>query len=444
MPNNSFLVKRIPSMNNPCIPVAACLACGTRQWMVWLGTLGVLLCVGAARAEPNPPEAKRLFPPQCRVAIVGSALVELAGQHGYWEAALRVHLPDRRLRVRNLGWGGDTVFGEARAEFGTPEDGYRRLLEQVALVRPQVVLVIYGQNESFAGPEDLVRFGRGVQRLLQDLETPKRKAVVVLPPRIETVSGLPPLEWQRQYIDTLRRQARQRQLPVVNWFEHPLLLSAARAGHPLRSNGLQLTALGYWYTAAALVEQLGLSPAGWEVEIALQGNTARLLQARGTQVSSLQWKDAALAFGCRDAQLPPPAAPRIETQGKGSSSPSWPGYQRRLRIRGLPSGRWRLLVGDRQVAVARADQWAAGVLLVSGPEWEQTEQLRRLVIQKNRWFLHRWRPQNTTYLFGFRKHEQGHNAREVPQFDPLVERLDRQLDRLQRPRLQRYRLERVR
>ena len=39
---------------------------------------------------------------------------------------------------------------------------------------------------------------------------------------------------------------------------------------------------------------------------------------------------------------------------------------------------------------------------------------------KNRLYFYRWRPQNETYLFGFRKHEQGNNAVEIPQFDPLV------------------------
>jgi hypothetical protein len=32
-------------------------------------------------------------------------------------------------------------------------------------------------------------------------------------------------------------------------------------------------------------------------------------------------------------------------------------------------------------------------------------------------FFHRWRPANWTYLFGFRKHEQGRNAVEIPRFD---------------------------
>lgn len=47
--------------------------------------------------------------------------------------------------------------------------------------------------------------------------------------------------------------------------------------------------------------------------------------------------------------------------------------------------------------------------------------LRKHVVAKNTLFFHRWRPANETYIFLFRKHEQGNNAVEIPQFDPLVE-----------------------
>lgn len=50
----------------------------------------------------------------------------------------------------------------------------------------------------------------------------------------------------------------------------------------------------------------------------------------------------------------------------------------------------------------------------------KSEQIRSLIRHKNELVFHRWRPQNFTYLFGFRKHEQGNNAVEIPQFDPLV------------------------
>ena len=58
--------------------------------------------------------------------------------------------------------------------------------------------------------------------------------------------------------------------------------------------------------------------------------------------------------------------------------------------------------------------------LKAGPEFDQVEALRAAINRKNELFFYRWRPQNNTYLFGFRKHEQGNNAVEIPQFDPLV------------------------
>jgi len=50
--------------------------------------------------------------------------------------------------------------------------------------------------------------------------------------------------------------------------------------------------------------------------------------------------------------------------------------------------------------------------------------LKRLINQKNQLFFHRYRPQNETYLYLFRKHEQGNNAVEIPQFDPLIKQAD--------------------
>ncbi|MFO0891452.1 MAG: hypothetical protein U0790_20200 [Isosphaeraceae bacterium] len=104
-----------------------------------------------------------------------------------------------------------------------------------------------------------------------------------------------------------------------------------------------------------------------------------------------------------------------------------------LEISGLEAGTYGLKVDGKAVAKATAKEWARGIELRAGPEQEQVEQLRRMINEKNLLFFHRWRPQNQTYLFGFRKHEQGNNAIEVPQFDPLVEAKEREIARLRRP-----------
>jgi lysophospholipase L1-like esterase len=54
----------------------------------------------------------------------------------------------------------------------------------------------------------------------------------------------------------------------------------------------------------------------------------------------------------------------------------------------------------------------------------ELEPITREVLHKDELFFNRWRPQNETYLFGFRKHEQGQNAKEIPMFDPLIDQAD--------------------
>ena len=54
----------------------------------------------------------------------------------------------------------------------------------------------------------------------------------------------------------------------------------------------------------------------------------------------------------------------------------------------------------------------------------ELELITREVLHKDELFFNRWRPQNETYLFGFRKHEQGQNAKEITMFDPLIDQAD--------------------
>jgi len=54
------------------------------------------------------------------------------------------------------------------------------------------------------------------------------------------------------------------------------------------------------------------------------------------------------------------------------------------------------------------------------PAAQVPDKLRSLVVEKNRFYFYRWRPQNEIYLFGSRKGEQGNNASEVQLFEPLV------------------------
>jgi lysophospholipase L1-like esterase len=368
-----------------------------------------------------------------RVVLVGNTLIERAQRHGYWETALTRRWPDRNITFRNLGWSGDTVFGEARAGFGTAADGFRDLREHVLALKPTVILLGYGANEAFAGETGLPRFVAGLNTLLDALAPAKARIVLLAPLRQEDLGRpLPDPAAQnrnlRLYRDALRQLAGQRSCRFVDLYD--LLGDGTKATPPapLTDTGIHLTAYGYWRAAAALEEGLGLAAPRWHLDLDADG---KLRAAEGAKVAGIQ--AAPLRFQVTDAVLPAPPPPK-----EAPPRAALPATERVLRVRGLAPGKYALHIDGQAVAVADAGDWAAGVRLARGPEFDQVEHLRAAVVEKNRLYFHRWRPQNTTYLFGFRKHEQGQNAREIPQFDPLVAEQEAKIAKLRVPVAHRY------
>jgi putative heme-binding domain-containing protein len=108
-----------------------------------------------------------------------------------------------------------------------------------------------------------------------------------------------------------------------------------------------------------------------------------------------------------------------------------------IRAEGLQANaNYRLEINGEFVAEGKGSEWSKG-LSISDP---QTEKLRRELIEKNELFFHHWRPQNTTYLFFFRKHEQGQNAKEVDEIRTYVTKRDQKIHELIKPQPQSYQL----
>jgi lysophospholipase L1-like esterase len=370
-----------------------------------------------------------------RVVLVGNTLIEREQRSGYWEAALTRRYPDRNVLFRNLGWSGDTVFGDARAGFGTTADGFRHLKEHVLALKPTVILVGYGSNEAFEGPDGLPRFVQGLNTLLDAFAPAGARIVLLSPPRQEDLGRpLPdPAEHNKNlrfYRNALRDVAEKRGLGFVDLYDLLPDRGKARPPEPLTDNGIHLTPWGYWRSASALERGLGLADVRCRIEINADGTGAT---AQGGKLDKVTGPPP--RFRVTAAVLPAPPPP-VEGAPRSTRRP----VQRRLRVKGLAPGSYTLTVDGRAVATAPAAAWAAGVALERGPEFEQAERLRQAIVAKNLLYFHRWRPQNETYLFGFRKHEQGKNAREIPQFDPLVAETEAKIARLRVPQAHRYEL----
>jgi lysophospholipase L1-like esterase len=391
----------------------------------------------AAAADPGPAPLPFTLEDGDRVVLVGNTLIEREQRFGYWEAALTARFPHKDITFRNLGWSGDTVFGIARASFDPPPVGFNRLRDGVLSLKPTVLIVAYGGNESFEGASGLSKFVTGLETLLDVLAPTKARLVLVAPPRQENLGApLPdPTAHNKDlqlYGDAIRTVALKRGAAFVDLF--------AGLGDvaPLTDNSLHFTPTGYYRSGRVVLDSLGLTPE-WRVTFT---DPSKAPEARGVRVGTPIRSADGLRFAVVDEILPlvdpanhssPATWPWQSTPRQTSWSwlPEWPA--RLVRVDRLTPGRYTLRIDGQAVMTADASAWAHGVTLERGPDFDQAEQLRAAIVFKNRLYFHRWRPQNETYLFGFRKNEQGQNAREVPLFDPLVVKAEADIARLRVP-----------
>jgi lysophospholipase L1-like esterase len=394
-----------------------------------------------ARAADPPPFA---FKDGDRVMLIGDALIERDQAYGYLETLLTIANPDKAILFRNLGWSGDTVFGDARAGFGKREDGFKHLKEHVFALKPTVIIVGYGMSDSFEGPAGLARFVEGLNTLLDVLVQTRARIVMLTPIAHENLG--PPLPDPtahnaslRDYCAAIRRVAESRGYLLVDLFNRPPNTEGARPP-ALTDDGIHLSERGYYAVATTIAAKLGAgAPETENGLISLTGvvpTSSPIVKLENTRVTG----DSA-RFDAIFRTLPRPAAPSTATSVRNDRPyPTEPIFSRGLQVANLAPGRYRLSIDDTFVQGADAMSWKRGVEIAGGPEFAQVARLRSVINDKNQLYFYRWRPQNETYLFGFRKHEQGNNAREIPRFDPLVEAREKEIATLRKPRTHKYEL----
>jgi lysophospholipase L1-like esterase len=371
-----------------------------------------------------------------RVVFLGSTYIEREQLYGYWETYLTRANPDKSVVFRNLGWSGDTVWGEARAGFETARAGYQRLLAQTLAVKPTVIFIGYGTNESFAGKAGLARFEAQLNKLLDDLSQTKARLVLMAPPMFEEArwrsGGLDQQQRDlRMYTDAIRQMSRTRKLRFADEF-----CQQYGPGHPLTDNGMHLTAFGYWATAGNLLNELRM-PVKEMKKVELDGLVPK--EVRQDVLPNPPVPSDRREPSPRTARTANSSAPLQLVQQHGAIQ-----ADSMVIAKGLKPGKYLLRIDGQAVHSADAQTWMqpgfGAELVLRGPSLDQAERLRQAIVQKNRLFFHRWRPENETYLFGFRKYEQGQNAKEIPEFEPLVVKLEAEIATLRVPVTHKYQL----
>lgn len=423
----------------------------TRKLLFSALTLLSLLCSAAALAAADTPP--RLAPFELkdgdRVVLIGSTFLEREQRYGYLETALTSHFPHRHVTFRNLAWSGDTVFGHARSYFDPPEQGFQRLAKILDTLQPTVALVGYGWAESWEGEAGLPEFLKGLNRLVDELEKRHARVVLITPPPHER--GPEPLPDTRphnealaRYSAALRELAAQRGCYLLDLFK-ALGEGHAKRDFPLTDNGVHPTAFGYWVIAPAAVHALGLRKFFWLLDIDAQ--TGPTAASDNPKISDVTIAPGKLAFTVTEVTLPEPPLP-AQLPGGAEKIPAERSAaekiaaQHMMCVHNLEPGRYTLFIDGKKMHTSTDEGWDRGYNARLGPDVAQSEKLRETIVKKNELFFHRWRPANETYIFGFRKHEQGQNAVEMPQFDPLIVEQEKRIDELRVPRAHRYELTR--
>ena len=274
-----------------------------------------------------------------RVVFVGNDFFDRDVKTSYIETALTLQFPKENIIFRNLGYSGDTVWGDARNNcsgwdaFGPEDQGFDRLKKLVREIKPTVVFVAYGMNESFAGKTGLDHFADGLKRMVDMLKSTEARIVLISPIAHEDLGRPYPDPASHNadlklYVDAMQKLAKEDGDGFVDLF------NMTKSDKPITSDGIHPTPQGYQHLANVLA----------------------------TAVAGTSTK------------------PEETTAGS-----------------------------------------------------QQSELLRAAIIKKNAAFFHYWRPENDTYIFGYRQHEQGRNAVEVPKFLPLVEEGDKKIAELRSP-----------
>ena len=382
-----------------------------------------------------------------RVVFLGNTLIERAQKYGYWETMLTARYPNRKIIFRNLGWDGDTVWAESRGIFGTPEKGYADMLKHVGRIKPTVLFLGYGNNEAFAGKKGLPRFVKQYNKLLDDLTKVSAKGArfVLLAPTMHEALPKPytnPKETNRSiqlYANAIERVSQERKCWFVNFANATKRLGDTTGRFffgPLTTNGLHFSRSGYVFLMDRIQQDLNQETPYVHFHIAKgKGETFRV-ESDDAKIKMLSGVGHRIRFKVANPMLP------ILFE-----------IQRNLQAHSLTKGFYTLKVDGKEVAtrysgdpkskIVPCGTWAAGQDITEGPEFDQFEKLRQTIIAKNRLYFHSWRPQNITYLFLFRKHEQGQNAKDVKEFLKLVAAKEKEIDRLKKPVTRTYELIRV-
>jgi len=313
-----------------------------------------------------------------RVVLLGGGFIGGEREFGYLEARLTRRQHDADIVFRNLGWPGDNVRGLARTGGFKNPDGFGRLVKEVAELKPTVIVIGYGMNESFDGPDGLPGFDKDYRQLLARL-APLKARLVLLSPTCHENLGAPwpdPAEHNQhleKFSAAVDKIAQDEKAVFVDLF-HPLAELFKKDGKTRwTTNGIQLNSNGYAQAARIIESKLGLGGFPTLLEIDAAGKFA---VQPGRTIDEVKSAADGVRFQVKDALLP------------------IPGDNPMVRVKDLKPGKYLVKLDGKDAQRASAAELNSGITLTAGGPITAGEELCRKIAYKNDLFYRRWRPLN--------------------------------------------------
>ncbi len=223
---------------------------------VLLVFLSTLIRPAAAQSNASAPQPSTVLELSdgAKLVIIGNTLAERMQHDGYFETDLHLRFPNKRLSVRNLGWSADEI--DLRPRSANFQDHGHNLSDHA----PQVVLAMFGFNESFAGPAGLDAFRTRFAKFLSDTQ-----AEIGAGAQLIVCSPIPHENLQRRtlpdgqannanlriYSDAMRELCDAASIRFVDLLT-PMQVAMDAANEPLTINGIHLNERGNEVLAAVL------------------------------------------------------------------------------------------------------------------------------------------------------------------------------------------------
>jgi hypothetical protein len=193
-----------------------------------------------------------LFATNDVVAFLGGADVATAQHTGHLESLLAIQHHGLKVRFRNFGWEGDTIFEQPR------DVGFPSLLSNLQTAGVTVAVLQFGRTETLHAKRTLEEFRGAYTQLLADFAPQFRKLVLVTPVPFENAGGtFPDLSARNPtlaaHAQVIRDLAQQRRLILIDLFRE---IPEYRAS-PLTYDGLQITDFGHAEIARAFARAAG-------------------------------------------------------------------------------------------------------------------------------------------------------------------------------------------